>query len=68
MAVFLVLCALYLIAWGLMFDSTTFRWTFIQWTFFGAMATLSAILALIDLIVGIMCRLNFDKGMANYCE
>ncbi|KAH9065911.1 hypothetical protein EDB87DRAFT_1554553, partial [Lactarius vividus] len=66
MAVFLVLSALYVIGWGLMFDSTTFRWTFVQWTFFASMATLSAVLAIIDLIVGIMCRLNFDKGLPNY--
>ena len=68
MAVFLVLSALYLISWGLMFDSKTFRWTFFQWTFFGSIATLSATLVIIDLMVGIMCRLNFDKGLPNYCE
>lgn len=66
MAVFLVLSALYVIAWGLMFDSKTFRWTYFQWAFFGTIATLSAILALIDLILGIVCRLNFDKGLPNY--
>jgi len=66
MAVFLVLSALYVIGWGVMFDSTTFRWTFYQWGFFGSISTLSAILAIIDLVVGIMCRLNFDKGLPNY--
>jgi len=66
MALFLVLSALYVIAWGLMFDSKTFRWTYYQWAFFGSIATISAILAIIDLIVGIMCRLNFNKGLPNY--
>jgi Na+/alanine symporter len=68
MAVFLLLSALYVIGWGLMFDSTTFRWTYFQWSYFGAIVTLSAILAIMDLIVGIMCRLNFDKGLPNHCE
>lgn len=68
MAVFLVLSALYVIAWGLMFDSKTFRWTYFQWVFFGTVATLSAILALTGLILGIVCRLNFGKGLPNYCE
>lgn len=68
MAVFLVLSALYVIAWGLMFDSKTFRWTFFQWAFFGTIATLSALLALTDLVLGIVCRLNFDKGLPNYCK
>ena len=68
MLVFLVLSALYLVGWGLMFDSGTFRWTFVQWAFFGVMATVSAILDLIGFIVGIMCRLNFDKGLSHYCK
>jgi predicted membrane protein len=68
MAVFLVLSALYVISWGLMFDSRTFRWTYYQWAFFGSIATISAVLVVADLIVGIICRLNFDKGLPNYCE
>jgi len=63
MLVFLVLSALYLIGFCLMFDSTTFRWTFVQWGFFGATASLSAVLDVVGFIVGIMCRLNFDKGL-----
>jgi hypothetical protein len=66
MAAFLVFSALYVIGWGVMFDSTTFRWTYFQWAYFGSIVTLSAILAIIDLILGIMCRLNFDKGLPNY--
>lgn len=66
MIVFLVLSALYLVGWGAMFDSPTFRWTFVQWGFFGAMASVSALLILIGFIVGIMCYLNFDKGLVHY--
>jgi len=66
MAVFLVLSMLYLIGWGLIFDSDTFRWTFVEWGFFGAMASLSAVLVLLVLVLGIMCRLNFDKGLVHY--
>lgn len=68
MLVFLVLSALYLIGFGLMFDSTTFRWTFVQWGFFGATASLSAALDVVGFIVGIMCRLNFDKGLVQCCK
>lgn len=68
MLIFLVLSALYLIGFCLMFDSGTFRWTFVQWGFFGAMASLSAFLDLVGFIVGIMCRLNFDKGLVQYCK
>jgi len=66
MVIFLVLSALYLIGWGIMFDSETFRWTFVEWGFFGATATLSALLVIVGFVVGVMCRLNFNKGLANY--
>ncbi len=68
MMVFLILSALYLIAVGLMFDSGTFRWTFVQWGFFGTITSISVLLVLIDFIVGIMCLLNFDKGLIHYCK
>ncbi|KAI9511762.1 hypothetical protein F5148DRAFT_1274103 [Russula earlei] len=68
MIAFLVLSALYLIGFGLIFDSRTFRWTYIQWGFFGATVSLSAVLVLVDLVVGIMCRLNFDKGLIHYLK
>jgi hypothetical protein len=66
MVVFLVLSALYLVGLGLMFDSHTFRWTFVLWGFFGLMVTISGLLTLTGLVVGIMCRLNFDKGLSHY--
>jgi hypothetical protein len=66
MMVFLVLSAGYLVGFGLMFDSETFRWTYVEWGFFGSTVTISALLTLISFIVGIMCRLNFDKGLVHY--
>jgi hypothetical protein len=68
MAVFLVSSTLYLIGWGLIFDSDTFRWTFIEWAFFGAVVSLSAILVFLGLVLGIVCRLNFNKGLVHYCK
>jgi hypothetical protein len=68
MVIFLILSAMYLVGWGLMFDSETFRWTFVEWGFFGATATLSALLDIVGFVVGVMCRLNFDKGLVNYCK
>ncbi|KAH9968726.1 hypothetical protein BC827DRAFT_276462 [Russula dissimulans] len=68
MMVFLVLSAGYLVGFGLMFDSETFRWTYVEWGFFGSTVTISALLTLISFIVGIMCRLNFDKGLVHYLK
>jgi hypothetical protein len=66
MVVFLVLSFLYLVGWGTRFDSATFRWTFVTWGFFGVMASASALLDLVGLVVGVVCYLNFDKGLVNY--
>lgn len=49
-----------------MFLSTTFRWTFATWTFFSVMATASVVLTLLSAILGVVCRLNFGKGLARY--
>jgi len=63
MMIFLILSALYLAGWGVMFCSTTFRWTFTTWFFFSVMASTSVFLTLVGMILGIVCRLNFGKGL-----
>jgi len=66
MLVFLILCVLYLAGWSLLFISTTFRWTFVTWPFFGINASASVFLAVVAFILGIVCRLNFGKGLPRY--
>lgn len=66
MLVFLALSVGYLAGWAAMFDSTAFRWTYMTWTFFGVMTTASVFLALVAFILGIICRINFGKGLIRY--
>lgn len=66
MVAFLVLSGLYIAGWGGMFDSPTFRWTFVQWRFFSAVVSLSLALIIISLILGIICRMNFGRGLPRY--
>lgn len=66
MFVFLALSVGYLAGWAAMFDSTAFRWTFTTWTFFGVMASASVFLTLVAFILGIICRINFGKGLIRY--
>ncbi|KIM85451.1 hypothetical protein PILCRDRAFT_817474, partial [Piloderma croceum F 1598] len=66
MLIFLVLSFGYLAGWGAMFSSTTFRWTFVQWLFFALIASSSVILTFVALILGLICRLNFGKGLPRY--
>ncbi|KAF9455016.1 hypothetical protein P691DRAFT_770111 [Macrolepiota fuliginosa MF-IS2] len=66
MLLFLGLCVLYLGGWGVMFVSTTFRWTFVTWRFFSLMAVASVLLTVTCLILGLLCRMNFGKGLPRY--
>ncbi|KIK99777.1 hypothetical protein PAXRUDRAFT_822394 [Paxillus rubicundulus Ve08.2h10] len=66
MLIFLVMCLGYLGGWGAMFGSTTFRWTYMTWTFFGVMTTASVFLTLISFILGVVCRINFGHGLPRY--
>lgn len=66
MLVFFALSVGYLAGWAAMFDSTSFRWTYMTWTFFGVMTSASVFLTLVGFILGIICRFNFGKGLIRY--
>jgi len=66
MLVFLLLSILYLAGWGVMFLAFTFRWEFMSWAFFSVVATLSCALTVSAFILGVVCRLNFGKGLLRY--
>ena len=66
--VFLVLSLGYLAGWGAMFDSPTFRWTYVEWPFFGFMASASVFLTLVCFILGVVGWVNFGKGLVRYCK
>ena len=68
MLIFLVLSFGYLVGWSAMFAAPSFTWTFVQWRFFSLMAVASVLLALATFVLGVICRLNFGKGLSRYCE
>ncbi|KNZ79627.1 Transcription factor tau subunit sfc3 [Termitomyces sp. J132] len=68
MFIFLMLSILYLGGWSVMFFSTTFRWAFVTWRFFSIMATASVFLTVVSLVLGVVCRYNFGKGLLRYLD
>lgn len=66
MAIFLILSFGYTVGWSSMFAAPSFRWTFVEWFFFGLMTCASVALAIITLFLGVVCRLNFGKGLSRY--
>ncbi|KAI9068033.1 hypothetical protein FKP32DRAFT_1562565 [Trametes sanguinea] len=66
MTVFLGVAGLVLVGWASMFIAATFRWTYVTWLFFSLMTTAAVLLIVTTLILGIVCRINFGKGLTRY--
>ncbi|KAH6911883.1 hypothetical protein BKA70DRAFT_1397995 [Coprinopsis sp. MPI-PUGE-AT-0042] len=55
-----------LTGWMVMFYSIIYRWTFLQWPFLGCYTVASQTLVVASLVLGVVCRVNFGKGHAEY--
>ncbi|KAI0374485.1 hypothetical protein BV20DRAFT_936156 [Pilatotrama ljubarskyi] len=66
MTIFLGVAGLLLAGWASMFIAATFRWTYVTWLFFSLMTTAAVLLTVVTLILGIVCRINFGKGLTRY--
>lgn len=63
---FLVITFVFVSGWSVMFYSTSYRWTFVQWPFLGCFTVASLILMLASVILGTACWWNFGQGLAEY--
>ncbi|KAI0651545.1 hypothetical protein C8Q79DRAFT_933948 [Trametes meyenii] len=66
MTFFLAVAGLVLVGWASMFIAATFRWTYVTWLFFSLMTTAALLLTVITLILGVVCYINFGKGLTRY--
>ncbi|PCH42976.1 hypothetical protein WOLCODRAFT_73957, partial [Wolfiporia cocos MD-104 SS10] len=66
MAVFIFMSFVFLALLATMFRTDVFAWTFLQWPFFACLTCISFILLFATGLFGIICRLNFGKGLAQY--
>ncbi|KAG6887670.1 hypothetical protein C0995_013622 [Termitomyces sp. Mi166 len=66
MIVFLGIAFFLLTSWSIMFYSQVYRWTFMQWPYLGCFTTASLTLIVATIVLGVICRLNFGKGLAQY--
>ena len=66
--VFLAIAFFFLLAWSMMLYSRIFRFTFIDWPFFGAMTVTSFVTLLCSTGFAIVCVRNYDKGLAEWCK
>jgi hypothetical protein len=54
--------------WSFMFASRLYRWTFSTWPFFAALTVMSFVYLVITILLAVVCRTNFGKGLAPYRE
>jgi len=66
MIVFLAIGFAIISGWAIMFYSIVYRWSFLQWPYLGCFTVASFILLISSMVLGIVCRINFGKGLAQY--
>ncbi|OSX56695.1 hypothetical protein POSPLADRAFT_1050592 [Postia placenta MAD-698-R-SB12] len=66
MGLFLALCFTYIAAWSVMFASQVYRFTFLQWEFFSSVTVVSFLVLISTGVFGVLCRINFGRGLAHY--
>ncbi|KAF8961595.1 hypothetical protein BDZ97DRAFT_1759777 [Flammula alnicola] len=66
MVIFLAIGFIITAGWAIMFYSIVFRWTFMQWPYLGCFTVASFILLISTMALGVVCRMNFDRGLAEY--
>ncbi|KAF8662748.1 hypothetical protein AX16_001106 [Volvariella volvacea WC 439] len=64
--VFLGIAFLFIVGWSVMFYSIVYRATFMEWPFFACLTVASFILIVSSMGLSVICRLNFDRGLAQY--
>jgi len=66
MVIYLAIGLAVLTGWSMMFYSIVYRWSFLQWPYLGCFTVASLILLISSLVLGVICRVNFGKGLAEY--
>ncbi|KAF8154025.1 hypothetical protein B0H34DRAFT_799931 [Crassisporium funariophilum] len=68
---FLIVCAIstfLLTISTVLFHSPLYRYIFITWPFFATVTVTSYVLIIVTTVFGVLCRLNFGKGLAHYLQ
>jgi len=66
MIIFLAIGFVITSGWSIMFYSIVYRWSFMQWPYLGCFTVASLLLLLSSMVLGVVCRMNFGNGLAQY--
>ncbi|THH16282.1 hypothetical protein EW146_g4323 [Bondarzewia mesenterica] len=68
MVAFSAIGFVFITCWSIMFYSRVYRFTFVDWPFFGSMTVSSFIVMILSVVFGIISRLNFKHGLTQYLD
>ncbi|KAI0297017.1 hypothetical protein B0F90DRAFT_1635111, partial [Multifurca ochricompacta] len=63
---FLAIAFFFMFSWSMMFYSRVYRFTFVDWPFFGCMTVSSFVALLFSTGFAFVCLRNYDKGLAQW--
>jgi hypothetical protein len=63
---FLAIALFFLVAWSIMFYSHIYRFTFVDWPFFGAMTVTSFLTLISSTVFAFLCLRNYGKGLSEW--
>ena len=66
--IFFVISSILLVISSVMFASGVYRTIFARWSFFATLTVTSFVLLILTTALGVLCRLNFGKGLAEYLD
>lgn len=66
--IFFVISVILLVISSVMFASGLYRMIFARWSFFATLTVTSYILLVLTTALGVACRINFGKGLAEYLD
>jgi hypothetical protein len=63
---FIFIAFFFIFAWSMMFYSQVYRFTFIDWPFFGCLTATSFVALISSTVFAVICLRNYDKGLAQW--
>jgi hypothetical protein len=63
---FLAIALFFLFAWSMMLYSRVYRFTFIDWPFFGCMTVTSFVALISSTVIAFVCLRNYGKGLSEW--
>ena len=66
--VFVSMASVLFAVWCLMYDAAVFRYTWLEWPFFGCVTVAAQVVILLSIVLALVRWRGFGKGLGEYCK